>query len=579
MSGLMAVLGVAEQRAVGLLRSMGAAAPWRGTVRLLALPFGAVGVQQREWGTQAARPQIACHGDVAVAAWGTLTTPGGQRYGAEAARYILAAYAAGELDVARMPGPAAFILWDDARHWLLARRDPLGRRPLFFTSGAELRLASEPKQLRVVASGAHPPAPEMLLRSVGTAAEHAERTYCQGVWRLGGGWLLRGPPHAVTREQYWSPPAVGSFTGTLADAKAALRDALHTALERDAAETEAVLLSGGMDSSAVAAALAGQQPASAVMAITAAYPSSPETDETPWAHAVAERLRMPLRAVQPRPAPFSCVEEDAWRHDGPAMTPFASNFRDLLRRMRGLGFTVAIDGHGGDALFGGCRGLLRALLQRSAMTSLGRVLQVTRRERGWMPVMRGMAMLALPQALRRAASRGRWRARRLPPWLGPAVLDAWAVTDDGASSWENVQQNAARAAAWLELEGVEREALAAGVELLHPLYDERVVELAVALPAEIKMTGGRPKGILRASFAEALPRNVVARRKEGFLDAFFLRCAPAAEVMAALARIEVPRDWLFQPRLRMALQRGELGYSELALVHTLLQAASCLAWS
>lgn len=71
---------------------------------------------------------------------------------------------------------------------------------------------------------------------------------------------------------------------------------------------------------------------------------------------------------------------------------------------------------------------------------------------------------------------------------------------------------------------VDMATMAHGLECRQPLLDHRLVEFAVALPANFKLRGGRGKWILRRAFGELLPREVLQRPKSGFgvpLDEWF----------------------------------------------------------
>jgi asparagine synthase (glutamine-hydrolysing) len=71
---------------------------------------------------------------------------------------------------------------------------------------------------------------------------------------------------------------------------------------------------------------------------------------------------------------------------------------------------------------------------------------------------------------------------------------------------------------------VDTATMAHGLECRQPLLDHRVVELAAAMPAGLKLHGRRGKWILRQAFGHLLPREVFERRKAGFgvpLDHWF----------------------------------------------------------
>ncbi len=69
--------------------------------------------------------------------------------------------------------------------------------------------------------------------------------------------------------------------------------------------------------------------------------------------------------------------------------------------------------------------------------------------------------------------------------------------------------------AHLILPKVERMLAAAGLTPLSPLFDERIMQLAFALPGHLKLRGGIEKVILKEAFAGRVPQAVIDRPKSG----------------------------------------------------------------
>ena len=62
--------------------------------------------------------------------------------------------------------------------------------------------------------------------------------------------------------------------------------------------------------------------------------------------------------------------------------------------------------------------------------------------------------------------------------------------------------------------------MATGLEVRVPFCDHRIVEYAFNMPWELKALHGREKGIVRAAFADALPPEIVARKKSPYPKTF-----------------------------------------------------------
>ncbi len=66
------------------------------------------------------------------------------------------------------------------------------------------------------------------------------------------------------------------------------------------------------------------------------------------------------------------------------------------------------------------------------------------------------------------------------------------------------------------LEKVDRATMAHGVEARVPFLDNDLVDYALSLPAEIKMPGGAPKGLLKRALRSIVPDEVLDAKKAGF---------------------------------------------------------------
>src|SRR5262249_28390814 len=91
----------------------------------------------------------------------------------------------------------------------------------------------------------------------------------------------------------------------------------------------------------------------------------------------------------------------------------------------------------------------------------------------------------------------------LPP-AGGDRLTRWQVHDVRTSLHDEM------------LTKVDRATMACGVEARPPLLDHRLVELAVNLPARLKLRDGRGKWILRQAGERYVPPGLFDRRKHGF---------------------------------------------------------------
>ena len=160
--------------------------------------------------------------------------------------------------VHELSGFFAFALWDAGRERLLLARDRIGKKPLYFARlGDRFLFASELRALLAVHPERPGPDPHALrdvltLRHVG-----AGRTGFQGIEELLPGERLVVRGGHVERTRWWTPPLPDPGGATLEEALAEFRArfdrAVGARLEADV--PLGLLLSGGLDSSAVLAAM------------------------------------------------------------------------------------------------------------------------------------------------------------------------------------------------------------------------------------------------------------------------------------------------------------------------------------
>ncbi len=224
---------------------------------------------------------------------------------------LLAAYAQwGAGCLPRLRGMFAFAIWDQEDKTLFAARDRLGIKPLYYRErGGELLLASEPKALLAHPACGRGVDPAGLRDFLVHGYLPAPRSIYRELRQLPpAGWLrLAGGRLAIGR--YWDP----AFAADPAPDEAAWRARLNQALD-DAVASHLVsdvpvgaFLSGGIDSSAVVAALGAAGAAQAVQAFCVGFEEG-EFDERAKAGGgrppgVSLTVSWPGRGAGGRPGP------------------------------------------------------------------------------------------------------------------------------------------------------------------------------------------------------------------------------------------------------------------------------------
>ena len=316
----------------------------------------------------------------------------------------------------------------------------------------------------------------------------------------------------------WHPARFRGCEATVADpgeAAAMLRAvALGTVAAQAGSGTKVLRLSGGLDSSIIAACLAE---AGVEVRCVNFRTRAADGDERDHARAVASHLGLSLREVaeadlvriDPSPVPGFRPRTN------PLLIPFERTLGDAARE---LGAQLLIDGSGGDNLF-------------CYVTSAAPAVDALRRGRFRAAVrtISDLATLAdctVWDALRAAAKR--------------AVRSRPTFKEDRSFLVPEILLASPEPHPWLEgighLPPGQREHIEALVHithfldrgdgdlpLLHPLMAQPLLELCLRIPSWLWVRGGRDRAVARDAFAGRLPLSVLDRRDKGSMQSIFHR--------------------------------------------------------
>lgn len=468
---------------------------------------------------------------------------------------ILHAYAEfGDDCVKHLRGMFAFALWDERRGRLVLARDTSGEKPLYlYERDGRLLFASELKAL--LRSG------EVQFELDAEAVDlffHYQyvpepRTAVKGVRKLDAAHVLvvNVEPWRVEESCYWrmedAPPLD-------ADAPALIRERLEDVGELiTRADTPVgVALSGGLDSSVVAAVAARHRPGE-LQAFSVGYPGRPEgLDERDEAHALARHLRLPFHEVEveTKEVVEFFPELNYWRDD-PVADYSGHAYYAVMRKARERGVPVMLQGQGGDELFWGYPQLRQAALESSLKETLhgGGLKAALRYLSPVAPTLSRAGLSAWARDLGGARSGLRLlREHRASPaerlafydlspdfraaaeGVGTLYADAFSeqLTPGGACAlftlplpWPSVDVTLTRLVSdtYLRANGVvqgDRLAMASSVEMRLPLLDRHFVETVIGLRKSSSDARLPPKEWLKRAAEGLLPEWVLERPKRGF---------------------------------------------------------------
>lgn len=429
----------------------------------------------------------------------------------------------------------AAIEWDGRR--LRASRDPIGLAPLFYRAfGEAIWLATEVEAL--AALGDLAPNLEAL---IGQAAfvPMDDQTGWQGIARvLAGSTVEIGPDRRAVSTGYWLPSArLGRYRGGRAEALAELRERLRTAVARCYEPGAGVLVSGGLDSAAVAEIAAREGPDPPRL-VHVHYPDIPATHEQRYAGAVADRLGVPLRVVQGQVSPWDIRRElEGWGGIPYSWLPYGME-EPALADLASQGVSVALDGHDGDGVLGPSGGVWSALILNGEWRRLARLA----RQHGVRRVARGAASDFLPPYawLRRLAGRppSRTYLQQVSVYFAPALgsrvlaadIDRWRWPP---RRWRIRQLRPLVQGATISFEQKELEAARHGIDMRHPFADRELIEFLISLPPLIKGDPVRTKALLLDAVGDMIPGILHARPKSDYMAVVRRRVDPGrcAEVI------------------------------------------------
>ncbi|GAA1247357.1 asparagine synthase (glutamine-hydrolyzing) [Kitasatospora nipponensis] len=431
------------------------------------------------------------------------------------AELVLAAYLAWGIGAAeRLDGFFAFALWDGRSEELLLCRDRFGVKPLSYLGTPDgLLFASEP-----AAIAAHPLVrPE--LDADGLCAVLAQvrapgHGVLRGVREVRPAHLLRFRATGVSEHRYWeltAAPHTQDLTETIATARELLLEAIARDTVPDAAGGPAtVLLSGGLDSSALTA-LVGERTGRAPRTFTVSFgDSSAPVPDRPFAQAVvdllgcehrevlveAEELTDPLTtaavlAGKDHPSPFGDKN----------ITPY------LFYRQVAEHTPVALSGEAADAVFGG----LITEQEREA-TGHETFPWIERAQAFGMPhgIGNGLfepGLLAKVGFSAFCAERFQEARAEVPHLPGARSDDRRAREIDYLHMTRLYEQ---------AVNHSERLGTAAGLQIRFPFSDHRLFGYLYNVPWRMKSFDGRDKSLLRQISRDLLPASVLDRPKVPF---------------------------------------------------------------
>ena len=492
--------------------------------------------------------------------------------------------------VTKLRGMFAFAVWDEDARTLFAARDRFGIKPFhYWTDGRRLAFASELKALV-------PHLPERRVNArlareflAWNLLDHeSEETFLEGIRRL-------PPAHTLTWkhgeglriDRYWALSVTDALE-TPPDARRSLEaefrerfgESISLHLRSDV--PVGTCLSGGLDSSSIVGVVSeelrrrGSWREGWQHTFSACF-DVPRIDERPYIASVVEKTECEPHLVFPRGERMrEDLERWLWHQEEPVASTGSYSQYCVARLARESGIKVLLDGQGADELFAGYRKFILVYL-RQLMQS-GRTAKA---------MAEAVRFFGSPEILRtsRLVDGRRYLSGASAPvaeLFGGDEPPRAAGLAIGSSLGRRIEADLFRFSLPILLRYEDRNTMAFGIESRVPFIDHVFAEWAATLPADMRLSGGWTKRIIRDALAGSLPDRVRRRKsKLGF-------STPESDWLAGPLR-----EWLVErltesrhldaivegSRVRVLLARWQAGDRDPALENLLFRLAVYESWA
>ena len=468
----------------------------------------------------------------------------------------------GEPCFAELRGMFALALWDGRNKKLLLARDPVGKKPLFYSwDGQRLVFGSEIKALLTVPGISRDIDSEAISDYFTFQYVPAPKTIYRAVRKLRPGHYMVASASGIRETAYWDVRFDQTRERSESEWCESLIEEFRKAVQLRLISDVPIgaFLSGGIDSSSVVAVMNSfQRPVT-----TCSIGFTEETyDEAGQARQFAGQLGAQHfeQIVQPRA--LSLVSKLAWHYDEPFADSSAVPTYHVSQVAREH-VTVALSGDGGDENFAGYRrykfdqweNKLRSYVPEPVRRTVFGPLGAVYPKLGWAPrVFRAKSTF---QSLARDPIEGYFHGISCcPPVMKNRLLSAdLARTLNGYTSLEVLRYHYDRAGTsdplsriqYVDIKTylvddilvkVDRASMAHSLEVRCPLLDHKLMELIAQIPSDLKLRNGTGKYIFKRALQNIIPREVIQRRKRGF-------AMPVAEWFRGELKV-FAHDMLFQ---------------------------------
>lgn len=448
--------------------------------------------------------------------------------------------------VEHLRGMFAFAIWDARKRELFIARDRLGVKPLYYaqTADGSLYFASEIKALLEIDSIKPEINYNTLPDYLANHAPSGEDTLFCGIKRLLPGHTLLWRDGSIQVRRYWDLSFQSPQTAQRKDAdyvaewSELFRESVKLRLMADV--PLGMFLSGGIDSSAIAAVMSGMV-TEPIKTFAVAF-AERDANELKYARLVAKTFKTNHHEVVVSPEEFfAALPELVWHEDEPIAHP-SSVALYFVSQLASKHVKVVLTGEGSDELLAGYGRYRKTMLNlklgsRYEQLVPSRIRNIVRKQietlsngsglkqklqRSFLTLSPDLESIyfdnfaVFPRAMQAKLLTPATR-ERIGNSSNPYSVMRQALQESDATSLLN-QLLCVDMKTYLHelLMKQDQMSMAASIESRVPFLDHKLVEFSAALPERMKLRDGETKYILRESMRGVLPKEILNRPKMGF---------------------------------------------------------------
>ncbi len=463
-------------------------------------------------------------------------------------------------------GPFAMAVVDTESGRLVAGRDPLGDRTLCYHQGSsEMVIATEASAILDHPSVSSRLDEVTLAKFFAVDAPASGSTFFAEIRELPPGHVLVYDRNKLRLEQFWPPAELPSIRyRTDGEYVEHFRSLLVESVRcrMPSSSVPAVLMSGGLDSTSVAALAASElddrEAGTRLPVISWVFDDFPGADERAFMDPMIDRFSLSAHRIHgDGDWPLRDLQSWPLNPNAPWQGLYCRLQNKAYAAARRAGATVLLTGEYGDHLYQDGALWLRGLLAEGRWVESWQALRREVGEQSLLGIARGGPVRgAVARAL------GVRRRQSAQPWLTPAAQRlADSESSTAPSALPGVLDPRCAHTASLEVSNASK----SGIDVRRPFRDRRLIEFVLSIPAHLLYRPGWSKWILRQAMAGILPEPVRLRRHVSSLLPLAARGLAERELSTvrdllaepeALWRRYVRSDWLstaFPQRLQQQL--------------------------